>query len=334
MSNLSVMDVSVDYGSARALDRVSLEVGSGEVVAVIGPSGCGKSSLLRAIAGLEPLSTGSVALGGKNLAGVPTHERDLGLMFQEHALFPHLSVGANVAFGLRMQRLDRASQSERAEELLDLVGLAGFGDRRVDALSGGEAQRVALARALAPSPRLLMLDEPLGSLDRLLRQQLVAELRSVFVGLGVTALHVTHDQAEAFALADRVVVLRDGEVVQSGRPAAVWRAPNSTFVARFLGHPNLWQLAGESVLVPVPAIRSLRVIEDTAGDLGWAAERSVVVDRVEFREGRFRVTAQSTTPVLCGLDVGPVTVVFDMEEEPKIGGRVLIQMDHDQMVVF
>ncbi len=334
MSNLSVKDVSVDYGSARALDRVSLEVESGEVVAVIGPSGCGKSSLLRAIAGLEPLSAGSVVLGGKDLAGVPTHERDLGLMFQEHALFPHLSVGANVAFGLRMQRLDRASQSKRAEELLDLVGLGGFGDRGVDALSGGEAQRVALARALAPSPRLLMLDEPLGSLDRLLRQQLVAELRTVFVGLGVTALHVTHDQAEAFALADRVVVLREGEVVQSGPPAEIWREPKSEFVARFLGHPNLWNLDDKVVLVPIPAIRPLRIVEDVEEGIGWLRECSVIVERIEFREGRFRVTARSTTSVLCSLEVGPVTVVFDMGSQPQLGGRVLIEIVHDRLIVL
>src|SRR5574341_1346649 len=183
----SVTNLVVRYGDgeAPALDGVDLEVADSEVVCVLGPSGCGKSTLLRAIAGLEPPAAGAVAWDGHDLAGVPPHRRELGLMFQDHSLFPHRDVLGNVGFGLRMQRLPAARVAARARELLALVGLAGFEHRRVSELSGGEQQRVALARALAPAPRLLMLDEPLGSLDRGLRDRLVLELRELFVGLGV-----------------------------------------------------------------------------------------------------------------------------------------------------
>ncbi len=345
MSELVVRDLSVRYGETDALRDVNLEVASGEIVAVIGPSGCGKSSLLRAIAGLEPLASGSISLGGKDLAGVATHQRDLGLMFQDHALFPHLNVADNVAFGLRMQKQTRAERQARVDELLELVGLAELAGRSIDALSGGEAQRVALARALAPRPGLLMLDEPLGSLDQLLRQQLVAELWSMFAELEVTALHVTHDQSEAFALADRVVVLRDGEIQQVGRPVDVWRDPSSAFVARFLGHPNVWggdsqpdghESGGSSaILVPISAIAARR--DDRARDSDLSAadlERSVIVQQVQFTEGRFRVTARSSGSTLCQMNVGPVSVVLDMIDEPQVGERLLIKIDHRQVVAF
>jgi thiamine transport system ATP-binding protein len=281
MSALELFEVSVRYGDTVALDHVSLSVASGEVVAVVGPSGCGKSTLLRAVAGLEPLTSGRISLGGRELVGVPTHQRDLGLMFQDHVLFPHLTVGDNIGFGLKM----KGESTNSVAALLDLVGLAGFADRTIDQLSGGEAQRVALARAVAPSPGLLMLDEPLGSLDRVLREQLTGDLRRLITELGLTALHVTHDQAEAFALADRVVVLRDGRVEQLGTPADLWHKPDSVFVAGFLGHPNVWPRSDHAVLVTVPSLRPASQNE--------GADRTGLVELVEFRDGRFRVTARS-----------------------------------------
>ncbi len=210
-----------------------------EVVCVLGPSGSGKSTLLRAIAGLEVPAAGSVRWDGDDLTGIAPHRRHFGLMFQDHALFPHRDVLGNVEFGLRMQHLPAAAVNSEARGALARVGLAGFEHRRVRELSGGEQQRVALARALAPDPRLLMLDEPLGSLDRELRERLAAELRSLFVSLGVTALFVTHDQDEAFALADRVVVMRAGRIEQVGPPEEVWRRPATEFTARFLGFANV-----------------------------------------------------------------------------------------------
>jgi thiamine transport system ATP-binding protein len=236
---LDVRGARVRFGPVDALDEVDLAVAPGEVVAVLGPSGSGKSTLLRAIAGLQPLDGGTVALDGRDQRGVPPHRRDVGLMFQDHALFPHADVAGNIAFGLRMRGVDRAGAARRVQELLELVGLEGAGRRAVTTLSGGEQQRVALARALAPDPCLLMLDEPLGSLDRPLRERLVGELRDIFVGLHQTVVAVTHDHAEAFTLADRIVVMARGAVLQSGSAAEVWRAPATVEVARFLGFENL-----------------------------------------------------------------------------------------------
>ncbi|MFB7591506.1 ABC transporter ATP-binding protein [Streptomyces sp. NPDC056169] len=236
---LSIQDATVRFGERAALDAVDLEVAEHEIVCVLGPSGSGKSTLLRAVAGLQPLDGGRVLLGGADQTGVPVHRRGVGLMFQDHQLFPQRDVGGNIAFGPRMRGAAKAEQTERVRELLDLVGLPGAERRSVAALSGGEQQRVALARALAPRPRLLMLDEPLGQLDRGLRERLVVELRQLFGRLGTTVLAVTHDQGEAFALADRVVVMRDGRIAQSGGPVEVWSRPASEFVARFLGFDNV-----------------------------------------------------------------------------------------------
>ncbi|TQK51544.1 thiamine transport system ATP-binding protein [Streptomyces sp. SLBN-118] len=239
MALLRLEDVTVRFGARVALDAVDLEVAEHEIVCVLGPSGSGKSTLLRIVAGLQPADTGRVLLSGADQAGVPVHRRGVGLMFQDHQLFPQRDVGGNVAFGLRMRGAGRAERARRVDELLTLVGLPAAQRRAVASLSGGEQQRVALARALAPEPRLLMLDEPLGQLDRGLRERLVVELRELFGRLGTTVLAVTHDQSEAFALADRVVVMRDGRIAQAGTPLEVWQRPASEFVARFLGFDNV-----------------------------------------------------------------------------------------------
>ena len=246
---LTVRGATVSFGRNRALDSVDLEVATGEVVAILGPSGCGKSTLLRAVAGLQPLDSGEVRWDGEDLAGLPVHRRDFGLMFQEHALFSHRDVAANVAFGLRMQKMDAAGRSRRVREVLGLVGLAGYQERTIATLSGGEAQRVALARSLAPQPRLLMLDEPLGSLDRPRREELTEELRVLLRGIGVTVLHVTHDHDEAFAVADRVAVMQSGRIARIGTPAEIWHDPRDASVAHFLGHANVVTV-GEGGAVP------------------------------------------------------------------------------------
>jgi thiamine transport system ATP-binding protein len=230
---------TVRFGATVALDHVDLAVADGEVVAVLGPSGSGKSTMLRAVAGLQRLDEGRVRLDGRDVTDVPPHRRGVGLMFQDHALFPHQDVAGNVAFGLRMQGLPAREIVPRVAELLELVDLPGFGPRSIATLSGGEQQRVALARALAPEPAVLLLDEPLGALDRTLREHLLAELRSLFTRLGLTVVAVTHDQGEAFSLADRVVVMDAGRVLQAGPPAELWDAPASRRVARLLGFANL-----------------------------------------------------------------------------------------------
>lgn len=243
---LEVIRISKSYPGLPVLKEASFTAEMGEILCILGPSGGGKTTLLRIIAGLEQGDTGQVLFEGRNLAGVPVHLRKFGFMFQDYALFPHRDVAENVAFGLRMQGLGKEAIRERVGEALALVELSGYERRRVVELSGGEQQRVALARSLAPRPRLLMLDEPLGSLDRALREQLMNQLRDILKHLGLTALYVTHDQGEAFAVADRVLIMRSnpeggegGWIEQDGAPADVYRNPSTPYVARFLGFKNL-----------------------------------------------------------------------------------------------
>jgi thiamine transport system ATP-binding protein len=297
---LTVRDLVVRYGDHVAVDHVNLTAQPGEVVCVLGPSGGGKSSLLRAIAGLEPPAHGTVAWDGVDLAATPPHRRRFGLMFQDHALFPHRDVAANVAFGLRMQGVPATTAQARVTELLELVGLAGFERRAVRDLSGGEQQRVALARALAPDPRLLMLDEPLGALDRVLREHLVTELGAIFARRERTILFVTHDHEEAFALADRVVVIHDGRIAQDAPAVTVWQAPANAFVAEFLGY-NVTEAFGGVVAVRPDGLRLT-----PEGPVPVA-----VVDRT-FRRDHFRVRVRT--------DAGEVLeVAVRVEESPEPG---------------
>ena len=233
VAGLEVSGASVSYGATLAVDDVSLTVSPGEVVALLGPSGSGKSTLLRAVAGLEPLISGTVSWDGEDLAGVKVHKRGFGLVFQDGQLFPTMTVERNVAYGL--SALPKAARRQRVAELLDLVGLAGYGSRRPTELSGGQAQRVALARSLAPSPRALLLDEPLSALDTGLRRRLSDDLSRILRATGTTALYVTHDHQEAFTVADRVAVLDHGRLLQLDGPEALRHAPATREVAAFLG---------------------------------------------------------------------------------------------------
>ncbi len=245
MAYLELQHIYKTYDNVPLLNDVSFSVERGEIACLLGSSGSGKTTLLRIIAGLDEPERGTVHLEGRDLAGVPVHQRGIVLMFQEYALFPHRTVGENVAFGLRMKGEPKSRIAARVESMLSLVGLEGFEDRDVNELSGGEQQRVALARSLASHPNLLLLDEPLGALDRNLRERLLEELPLILRQVGVTTVTVTHDQEEAFALADRVILLNGGKVVQSGRPEDVYRHPVSTWAARFLGQSNL--LAAEVI---------------------------------------------------------------------------------------
>jgi ABC-type Fe3+/spermidine/putrescine transport system ATPase subunit len=236
---LEVKHVVKSYNGIPALRGVSLQVRAGAIVALLGPSGCGKTTLLRVIAGLEPADHGEVHYAGRRIDAIPTHQRGFGLMFQDYALFPHRNVAENVAFGLRMRKLPRAAIEARVADMLTLVGLAGYDRRYVYELSGGERQRVALARCLAPGPGLLMLDEPLGALDRTLRERLLDELHAILNRVGVTSLYVTHDQSEAFAIAGWLVLLNAGQIEQQGPPQEIYRRPATRFAAQFLGFNNL-----------------------------------------------------------------------------------------------
>ncbi len=241
MRGLSIHQLCKSFGDVQALQGISFEVAEGEVVAVLGPSGCGKSTLLALIAGLETPDSGEVRWNEISQSGIPTHQRGFGLMFQDYMLFPHRNVYQNIAFGLEMQHRSPEEIEQRVSRMVDFVGLSGLRERSIHALSGGEQQRVALARALAPGPRLLMLDEPFSSLDRTLREGLVTGLRQVLKRMSQTALYITHDQEEAFGMADRVVVMQAGQTAQIGTPEAIYTQPASEFVARFLGFKNIFQ---------------------------------------------------------------------------------------------
>lgn len=240
MKILAIKDIYKSFGTTQALNGISFNLAKGEIVALLGPSGCGKSTLLSIIAGLEKAESGEITWEGISIQGVPAHQRAFGLMFQDYALFPHKNVADNISFGLEMSKWAHGDINRRVSGVLDLIGLHGYGLRDVTTLSGGEQQRVALARSLAPGPKLLMLDEPLGSLDRVLRERLLLDLRGVLREMNQTVLYVTHDQEEAFAIANRVVVMDAGQAVQISEPQALYRQPNSPLVARFLGLTNLF----------------------------------------------------------------------------------------------
>ncbi len=240
MAFLELTDIHKTYEDAPLLRGVTFGVERGEIACLLGPSGSGKTTLLRILAGLEVPERGRVSIEGVDITALPAHRRGIVLMFQDYALFPHRTVAQNIAFGLRMQCQSRAAMAARVAEMLTLTGLEDFADRDVNLLSGGERQRVALARSLAPQPRLLLLDEPLGALDRNLRERLLEELPLILRRVGVTAITVTHDQEEAFALADRVILLNAGQVVQTGSPERLYDRPHTVWVARFLGLENLF----------------------------------------------------------------------------------------------
>ena len=240
MSSLTLDGVAKRYGDATPLADVDLTVRDGEFFTLVGPSGCGKTTTLRTIAGFETPTAGDVRFGVDSVLGVPPEDRDVGVVFQQYALFPHMSVGENVAYGLRFTDCGTRSPDARVAELLELVGLAGFADREPAELSGGQQQRVALARALAPEPGLLLLDEPMSALDARLRERLRREVRDIQQTLGVTTVYVTHDQAEALAVSDRVAVMSEGRVEQVGTPEQVYREPATRFVAEFVGENNVF----------------------------------------------------------------------------------------------
>ena len=258
---LTLRDVTIRFGDRTAVDRVSLEVQDGEQLSILGPSGSGKSTLLRAIAGLEPLAEGRIEWDGQDISSVAAHRRGFGLMFQDYVLFPHLDVARNVGFGLQEGAAATDTTRERRRrvaEVLELVGLGGFEERMPFQLSGGEQQRVALARALAPRPRLLMLDEPLGALDRSQRRALLDELIDIFEKLTMPLLYVTHDHEEALAVADRVAVMRAGRIEQVGRPQEIYGQPRTGFVADFIGIAN---------------IMACRVLSAADGTVEWQGRR-------------------------------------------------------------
>ena len=359
-SMLELRDIEKRFDGGLVLRGISLSIERGEILSLLGPSGSGKTTLLRIIAGLEKTDKGQVLLEGQDLAPMPVHERRFGMVFQDYALFPHKDVAGNIAFGLRMLNWSSERVKERVTQLLALVGLPGFGSRAVYDLSGGEQQRVALARALAASPRLLLLDEPLGALDRAWRARLMGELRTILKEAealsertrGITAIYVTHDQAEAFAVADRVAVIRKGAIEQVAAPMKLYLQPSTRFVARFIGMENILPakvISREPPLVST-AMGELRLsgpetIPATGGDVhllirpesarllaeGEDAAANVISARlgsVSFR-GRYQratVHVQGSTELILEFDAG--------ESLPPEGSTLRLAIDPSALVLL
>jgi iron(III) transport system ATP-binding protein len=245
MESIRVESVIKTFGSTRALDGISLCVDPGELFFLLGASGCGKTTLLRCIAGLETPTQGSIYFGERNVTEMPPHKREAAMVFQSYALWPHLTVGQNIAFGLEERRVPKPEIKRRVEEALEMVQLPGYGERSIDQMSGGQQQRVSLARALVVKPKCLLLDEPLSNLDAQLRVEMRREIRRIVKENGLTGIYVTHDQEEALAMADRMAVLTRGNIGQIGTPEQIYRAPRSAYVANFIGETNL--IAGTAI---------------------------------------------------------------------------------------
>ena len=341
MEGLELRDLHKSFGEVQAVKGVSFGVRPGEIVALLGPSGCGKSTVLALTAGLEKPDQGEVLWDGAPLRDVPPDRRGFGLMFQDYALFPHMDVFDNVAFGLRMQNLPPEQVQARVREALAYAGLGGFEKRDVNVLSGGEQQRVALARSLAPQPKLLMLDEPLGSLDRALRERLLGEMGAILRGMGQTAIYVTHDQEEAFALADRVVVMNQGVVEQVGTPQAIYREPGSVFIARFLGFSNLLEgsaYAQDGVYYAETKVGRLPLEVEAEGEVSVLVRpdrvRVLPQNSEDKGEGELRGVVARTTfrGSTCRLEVGVqgVSLSFDVAgcaELPGVGEEVVLRLE-------
>lgn len=319
---LEVDRLEVRYDGAPAVTDVSVTVGPGELLAVLGPSGCGKSTLLRAVAGLEPPSAGAVRYDGRDLVQVPAHRRGFGLMFQDGQLFPHLDVTGNVVYPLRIRGRPEAERRQRVAELLELVGLAGHERRSPGELSGGERQRVALARALAVRPRLLLLDEPLASLDRDLRERLAGDLARILRAEGTSAVLVTHDAEEAFTVADRMAVMRAGRLVQQGSLEEVWRHPADAETARFLGYA--------AVLAPEAAAKL--VGHDAGGALALRRSALVVAadGEVSATVREVRAAAELTRLVVDVPGVGVLDAVAAWSDRVVPGDEVRLRLEPER----
>ncbi|RIK85160.1 MAG: sulfate ABC transporter ATP-binding protein [Hyphomicrobiales bacterium] len=320
---ITLDNVVKTFDTFRAVHGVSLAIGSGELVALLGPSGSGKTTILRMVAGLEYADGGTIRFGDRDATRIPVRERGVGFVFQHYALFPHMTVAGNIAFGMKVSKLrrSRAAIDARVAELLSLVKLGGLGGRFPGQISGGQRQRVALARALAVDPKVLLLDEPFGALDANVRRELRRSLRDIHDALGITTLFVTHDQEEALDLADRVVILDHGRIVQEGTPQQVCRAPSSAFVTRFLGDANrlVAEVRGGRALIAGGSIEAAGVPDGRAeiyarpADIEWAREGAGIAARV------IRVMDRPESRRLVARLPGGEHVELDMTPETAVG---------------
>jgi iron(III) transport system ATP-binding protein len=330
--------VTKRFGSVVAVDDVSLDIVPGSLVTLLGPSGCGKTTALRMIAGLEGPTSGRVYIDGVDVTSLPASARDVTMMFQSYALFPHLNVYENVVYGLRVLRRSDAEVRRRAAEILALVGLTGLEHRAPGQLSGGQQQRVALARALIMNPKVLLFDEPLSNLDAKLRKHVRTEIRVLQQRLGITSVYVTHDQAEALAISDRVVVMNKGRIEQIGTPRELYRQPATRFVAEFIGEANfipgtvergVLRLADHAMPAPDGAPTGAVLVMARPDVVEIAPEGPGLAGRVE---SRFFVGEVSE--LLVQTAAGPIEVRSDFEDGPGVGDRVFLRFPANRIVAY
>lgn len=329
---LELRNIVKSYEGKPLLTDISFTVSQGETICLLGASGSGKSTILRMIAGLDFPERGAILLNGIDLAQTPPHLRDFGLVFQDYGLFPHLNVFDNIAFGLKMRNIPVKEIKQRVAELIEKINLSGFETRSIIDLSGGEQQRVALARALAPSPRLLMFDEPLGALDRSMKEDLLNEIRGILHQTNIPAIYVTHDQEEAFTIADRILVLHDGTIIRDGVPSEIWKDPQSAFVAKLLGIGNVidGEVVAENKIKTTFGTFNLNCTKNIgeklqllltespshlgAGRRGEVREEiKLTVEDVLFKQDQFQVKGRSG-------------VVIHMKDAPKVGDVITVQV--------
>lgn len=347
MQGLEIRDIHKSFAGKAVLNGISFQQKPGEILAMLGPSGSGKTTLLEIIAGLLAPDSGDCLWDGKSLRGIPPHKRSFGLMFQDYVLFPHKNVRENIAFGLKMAGEKAEISHTRVRETLRLVGLEGFDDRDISTLSGGEQQRVALARSLAPEPKLVMLDEPLGALDRTIRERLVIDLRQILLDAKQTALYVTHDQEEAFRVSDRVVILGEGKAAQIGTPQEIYHHPASPYIARFLGMNNILQgkaLKNEQGSVIKTSLGEWQTSKD------WQGPGSILIrpDRILLNdqgpgdltclEGAVSSSRFSGSALQIELSMDQTRLQFSSTESailvPEVGESLKVWFDPEQAVHF
>lgn len=346
MVKLSVVEIEKTFGTISAVDKVSFELERREFLSLLGPSGCGKTTILRLIAGFERPDAGQILLDGRKLLPVPPEKRQIGFVFQNYALFPHMTVARNIAYGVRFDR--RIDTQRRVEELLDLVDLRGFERRRPAELSSGQSQRVALARALAPKPELLLLDEPLSALDAKLRESLRSEIRRIQQEIRLSAIYVTHDQEEALALSDRIGVINEGRIEQIGTPKAIYHHPETTFVASFIGHTN--RLEGTVIgyvdeCMQVKVGRELLLVADSGAASGTrvtlfikeedlhldGSGKNTLIAQVKRIEYRGDATVIALVSPLGSLRA---RIAGTKEDLPGIGGRVTVGFEEKDVILI
>ncbi|MYM56308.1 ABC transporter ATP-binding protein [Thalassovita mangrovi] len=318
MNGLQLSGIYKDFGSVRAVENVNLDFAEGELTALLGPSGCGKTTLLRMIAGLEMPSGGSINLGGNNITGLAAHKRRFGMVFQNFALFPHLTVRENVVYSLVISGTSKSDAIATGERLLDLVQLSGYGDRRIGELSGGQRQRVAIARALAQEPEVFLLDEPMSALDAKLREDMQVELRLLQQRLGITTIVVTHDQREAMTMADKIVVMSQGRVEQVGSPQEIYHQPENAFVADFIGKANFFDGVVEGGKIRVGD--ALLELKTPAGFLGGSPVKIACRPETPYLDTEGVAGSRLKAKVTFVRDVGPVR---DIHLETEIGPMVV-----------